>query len=84
MEDRATERWHFGDRFYAITLASAPDSMDLELDDPERFEQGPLMLASRDDETGDLTVRVFTDERLPLALLEQFVSEARLRLPPNT
>jgi hypothetical protein len=58
--------------------------MDLELDDlgpaPSR---GTLMIASCPDNTDDVTVRVFTEERLPLALIDQFVREARRRLAPS-
>jgi hypothetical protein len=32
-DGREIERWHFGDEFDGSVLASAPDSMGLELDD---------------------------------------------------
>lgn len=58
--------------------------MDLELDDlgpaPGR---GTVMIASRDDDTGELTVTVLTDEALPLSLVEQFLREAREGLAPS-
>ncbi len=43
-------------------LASAPDSMDLELDDiaPEPC-RGLVMMASRSDDSGHMTVRVFSE-----------------------
>ncbi len=83
-DDDEIERWHFADRYYGITLLSAVDHSDLELDDlgpaPGR---GTVMTASRADDTGVTTVSVFTSEPLPLGLVEQFVDEARRRLPPN-
>jgi hypothetical protein len=83
-DDWQIQDWHFGGRYYGVRLASAPDSMDLELDHlGPAPEQGTVMIVSRDDNSGDMTVRVFTDQPLPLVLVEQFVSEARRRLPPN-
>ena len=77
------ERSHFGDRFYGVTLASSPESMDLELEDfgppPGR---GLVMLASYDDDSAALAVRTFTNEPLPLELVEHFIGVARQQLPP--
>jgi hypothetical protein len=78
------ERWHFGDRFYLLTLASTPDSMDLELDDVGPGSgRGTVLIASRDDETGAMTLRSFTDEPLAIELVEAFLAEERRTLPPS-
>ncbi len=78
------ERWSFGDRYYGVALASAPDSMVLELDDlGPGLARGLVMAASLSDSTGSMTVRVFTDAALPASLVQQFLSEAQVRLPPN-
>jgi hypothetical protein len=81
-EPDEVERWHVGDRYYGITLASTPSSMNLELDDlgpgPGR---GLVAMASCDDDSGKLMMRFFTESSLPMALLEQFVDEAQRRLP---
>lgn len=77
------EEWHYGDRHYLLTLVSTQESMDLELDavGDASGAQGPVLLASCDDETQELTVAVYTDEPLPLDLLERFIAEARRLLP---
>jgi hypothetical protein len=78
------EDWAFDGRHYMVTLASTPDTMDLELDDvapsPSR---GLVLMASRDDESGAITLRTFTSEPLALELLERFVGEAQRQLPPE-
>lgn len=78
------ERWHFGGRYYALTLASTPETLDLELDDigPDAG-LGRVLIASTDGETGMTTLRCFTDAPLPVELLEAFLDEARRTLPPN-
>jgi len=78
------DRWHFGGRWYATTLASdvyPRDGIGLELNDvgpaPER---GTVLEAFQDDTTGELTFITLTTEPLPFELVEQFISEARHRL----
>ena len=84
-ESGGREEWHYGDRYYGVTLASTPDSMDLELDDlgppPAR---GTVLIALCDDETQMLTLRTFTDGPLALDLVERFVHLAREQLPGRT
>ena len=77
------EDWHYGGRHYLLTLASTQDSMDLELDlvGDASGDQRPVLLASCDDESQDLTLSVFTSEPLPLDLIERFIGEARTSLP---
>lgn len=83
-DSREIERWHFGDRYYGVVFAGGPDCTDLELDDlGPGLGRGSIMVASYADESGEMTVRTFTEEPLPLALVEQFVIEARLRLPSS-
>ncbi len=78
------ERWHFGGRYYGVTMASTPDTMDLELDDlGPAPSHGLVIAASMSDATGDVTVRVFSEMPLPIALVQQFLSEAECRLPPT-
>lgn len=75
------ERWHIGDRYYGVTVASTPDSSDLELDDlgpgPGR---GTVAIASMPDDSKDINVMVYSDGALPIEVFEQFVAEARRRL----
>lgn len=81
-EPPEVERWHHGSRYYLAWRVSTPTSMDLELDDVgPGIGRGPVAHASCDDTTGELVVRVFTDEPLPFSLAELFVSEARMLRP---
>lgn len=74
-------RWHFGDRYYWVTLTSTPTTLDLELDDlGPGIGRGLLAVASCDDASGAITVRFFTEDRLPIALVDQFLTEATERL----
>ena len=83
MSEDERERWHVGGRHYLVTMASTPDTMDLELEDVgPRAGRGLVLVASRNDGTAAVTVRGFSSEPLPLALVEQFLAEARHRLPP--
>ena len=69
-------------RYYMVTLASTPDTMDLELEDVgPGVSRGLLLLASRNDQSGQL-VRVWTNDPLPIELLEEFMAEAQRCLPP--
>lgn len=75
------ERWHIGDRYYGVTRASTPDSLDLELEDlGPGTGRGFVAIASMPDGSEAVTVQVVVDHPLPLELLEQFIAEARLRL----
>lgn len=81
-EPHEVERWHFADRYYGITLASAPTSMDLELDDlGPGVGRGLIAIASYDDDSGEITVKSFAEHAVPIGLLEQFLSEAQRCLP---
>jgi hypothetical protein len=76
------EKWTIDGRHYGLTLASTPTSMDLELDDlGPGVGQGLVALVSCDDETQELTVRVFTDRPLPNVLIEMLIADAGERLP---
>ena len=84
MSQSESDRWHFGGRWYAMTLASdvlTRDGIGLELDDigpaPER---GQVLEAFQDDTTGEVTFTAHVAEPLPFDLVEQFVREARRRL----
>ena len=58
--------------------------MDLELDDlGSGIGRGLVAMASCDDDSGDLVVRVFAEAGLPIAGVEQFLGEARERLLPS-
>jgi hypothetical protein len=76
------ERWRFAGRYYLLTLASSPETMDLELDDVgPSLGRGPTLYASCNDATGAMTIRALTSDPLPIELLDEFLSEARLTLP---
>jgi len=84
MSEAEREQWQACGRYYVATLASAPDSMDLELDDVgPGAGRGLVLLASRDDKSGAITIQVFSSDALPLPLVERFISEARRCLPPG-
>lgn len=82
-----SERWQFGGRWYAVTMASdvgARDGMGLELDDVAPAPgRGVALEAFHHDQTGEMTFTAFTNEPLPLDLVEQFVEQARRVLPPG-
>ena len=75
------ERWHIGGRYYVVTVATTPDSIDLELDDlgPE-VGRGTVAIASKSDASGTINLRVFPDHELPIEVVEQFTAEARYKL----
>lgn len=76
-----SQRWHIGDRYYGVTVASTPDSFDLELDDlGPGVGRGTVAIASMPDDSREINVRVFTDGALPIEVVEQFVAEVRRRL----
>jgi hypothetical protein len=86
MTNGDAERWHFGDRWYATTLASwvrTRDGMGLELEDvgpaPGR---GIVLEAFYDDTTGEMSFIAHVTESLPFELVGRFIVEARERLPP--
>jgi hypothetical protein len=86
MTNAAAERWHFGGRWYATSLAGdvhTRGGMGLELDDVAPAPgRGTVLEAFRDDSTGELTFTAHVTDPLPLDLVEQFLTEARRRLPP--
>jgi hypothetical protein len=86
MTNAAADRWHFGDRWYAITLTSdvlTRDGVRLELDDVAPAPgRGTVLEAFYDDTTGRMTFTAFANDPLPFELVEQFITEARRRLPP--
>jgi len=56
--------------------------MDLELDDlGPGIGRGLLALVSCDDESQELTLRVFNAEPLPAVLIEMLLADAGERLP---
>ena len=76
-----SQRWQIRDRHYGVTVASTPDSFDLELDDlGPGVGRGPVAIASMPDGSKNINVRVFTDGALPIEVIEEFVAEARRRL----
>jgi hypothetical protein len=57
--------------------------MGLELDDVAPAPgRGTVLEAFHDDTTGELTFTAYVTDPLPLDLVEQFIVEARRRLPP--
>jgi hypothetical protein len=86
MTNAAAEGWHFGGRWYMTTLASdvhTRDGMGLELDDVAPAPgRGTVLEAFHDDTTGEVTFTAHVTEPLPFELVEQFLAEARRRLPP--
>lgn len=75
------DKWHIGDRYYGLTVASSPDSLDLELEDlGPGTGRGFVAIASKPDGSDNIAVQVFADQSLPIELLEGFITEARLRL----
>jgi hypothetical protein len=79
----APEAWHVAGRFYGVTVAGAPDSLDVELDDlgpaPERGTVARVVFP--DDAPEQPTFAQYGDEPLPLALLEKFIAAARANEP---
>lgn len=75
------ERWHLGGRYYGLTVASTPDSFDLELEEmgPEG-ERETIAVASMPDGGDAISLRVFSDESMPLEVMERFTAAARRRL----
>jgi hypothetical protein len=63
-----------------VTLASSPDSSDLELEDlGPGTGRGLVAIASKRDGSDANTLQVIADP-LPIELLDQLVAEARLQL----
>lgn len=78
------QRWHFAGRYYLVTLASSRETMDLELDDVgPSLGRGPTLYASCADDSGAITIRALRCDPLPIELVEEFLTEARLRLPSS-
>jgi hypothetical protein len=86
MTNTGPEHWHFGGRWYTTTLASdvqTRDGMGLELDDVAPAPgRGTVLDAFHDDTNGEITFTAHVTDPLPLELVEQFIAEARRRLPP--
>ena len=85
MTNAAAERWHFGGRWYTTTLASDVtnrDGMGLELEDVAPAPGRGTLLEAFHDATGEMTFMSYITEPLPFELVEQFIGEARRRLPP--
>jgi hypothetical protein len=58
--------------------------MDLELDEvgsSRERREGPLLVASCDDVSQEVALSVWTDQPVPVDLIEQFLAEARRLLP---
>lgn len=70
--------WLIEGRWYQATIASDPAGLAAELNDiapaPGR---GIVMDAHRNDDTGQTTFGCYAEGRLPLAVVERFVAEAR-------
>jgi hypothetical protein len=84
MISESRDRWFFGGRHYAATLASdvaTRDGLGLELEDVGPAPGRGLVLEAFQDDTTELfTFRAFLADPLPFALVEQFVEEGRRRL----
>jgi hypothetical protein len=80
-------RWLFGGRHYSATQFSdvhMQDGFGWELDDVAPAPgRGQVLEAFWDDTTGLFTFWCATNEPLPFALVEHFVSEARKGAPPT-
>jgi hypothetical protein len=75
------ERWEFDGRHYLITVfddtSATREGLGWELEDVAPTPgRGNVLEAFRDDNTGALTVTALTDQPLPLALVQRFVTEA--------
>jgi hypothetical protein len=70
--------WLIEGRWYSPGIASDPDGLAVELEDvgpaPGR---GVVMDAHRHATTGEYTFAYYAEDRLPLAVVERFISEAR-------
>lgn len=64
-------------RWYEVTIASDPTGLAAELDDVASAPgRGMVLDAHRNDDTGEWTFGCYA-ERLPLAIVERFIAEAR-------
>lgn len=78
----ARSQWLYGGRDCNVVLASTETTMDLELSD-QAWGGNIIAIVSRADDTGAITFESFTNDPLPIELLERFIAEARRRLPPT-
>jgi hypothetical protein len=61
---REAERWHIGERYYSVTVASTPDSLGLELDDVgPGVGRGTIAIPSKPDTGEAINVRLFQTTR---------------------
>lgn len=85
-DERRSGTLGFRRPLYTTTLASdvhTRDWMGLELDDVAPAPgRGTVLEAFHDDATGEVTFTAHVADPLPFELVEQFVAEARRRLPP--
>lgn len=80
--DAKDDRWFFAGRHYIITLASSADDMNLELDDVgPGIGRGPVAVATKPDDSKEITLSTLTSDPLPIDLISQFIGEASSRLP---
>lgn len=83
----SSERWKYAGRYYNIVKFSDVldrDGFGWELEDIAPAPgKGVVLEAFWDDSTGDFTVRVFTDQPLPLELVRRFLNEASRGVPPT-
>lgn len=86
--DRQPGPWEYGGRHYLVTVfsdVSTRNGLGWELEDVGPIPgRGVVLEAFRDDSNGSVTVRAFTDQPLPLALVHRFVSEVAHDLTPDS
>ena len=80
------ERWEYDGRYYMVTAFSdvaTRDGYGWELEDVAPAPGlAQVLEAFYDDTTKEFTFRCYTERVLPFALVERFVREARLGVPP--
>ncbi|RYY10534.1 MAG: hypothetical protein EON55_16150 [Alphaproteobacteria bacterium] len=80
--------WEYDGRYYVVTGFSdvaTRDGYGWELEDVAPAPgRGQVFEAFYDDTTREFTFRSHTEGALPFALVERFVHEARLEVPPPT
>ena len=79
--------WEYDGRYYMVTGFSDVGTRDghgWELEDVAPAPgRGQVFEAFYDDTTREFTFRSYTERALPFALVERFVREARLGVPPT-
>lgn len=72
------DEWLIEGRWYQPTIASDPEGLAVELDDVAPAPgRGLVMDAHRNDSTVEYTFACYAADRLPLAVVERFIAEAR-------